>query len=356
MLIALGVVTIAGLPALNADPGSTDAAESRWQKLKNRLPPPSARLDSPNPGGPKTPAERQQKRGELIAHFRALAADAGVFRDQNASHAKAPEAKALEAKSLLKAMLMGDKASEAQAMELAAAVEKDRAVSSRERFEVASLAELALVRTFQGSRQDRLAAQKLSAAYLVSEFPNEAGGHLSLLGAVELGGSRSDLKLVAREIIESEHAPFVAKARAQILLERYELVGKSLADVANTALGRGNFFEQCRGRQVLLYTWAAWSRSSIQFAKEIVSAAPAGVLVIGFNLDRDLAAAREIAGKESLPGEQYYNEGGIGSWVALLLKLDSAPLVYLTDDNGVIRDVAGQRNDLAAGLAAARQR
>lgn len=65
-----------------------------------------------------------------------------------------------------------------------------------------------------------------------------------------------------------------------------------------------------------------------------------------------MAAAKKAALKEGLPGEHYYNEGGPGAWLALLLKLNATPQVYLTDARGVIRDVAAQRGNLTSRLSA----
>lgn len=346
---SLAVALFVLAPALLAQ--SANPSDSAWSALLDRALPPSAR--APVRTAPRSAAQQQQERSEQLTHFLAIAGEARSFGETRASHAKV--AKVLEAKSLLKAAFLGDKSREVRMHALVGEIERDQSLPARDRFEVVALAEHLMLREVAKSPAQARVAREESARYLMREFPGEVGGYSALLGGAVGAGDPAKVRAAAQEVLDAP-APFAAKAQARILIGRYELVGKSLADVANTALGRGNYFEKTRDKRVLLYTWATWSKSSIAYAKEVLAKAPAGVLVIGYNLDRDVAGAKRAATKEGLPGEQYYNEGGPGAWLALLLKLDTAPLVYLTDARGVIRDVAGQRGEITARLTAAQGR
>jgi len=346
---SLAVALLVLAPTLLAQ--SANPADSAWSALLNRSLPPSAR--APVRTAPRSAAQQQQERSEQLSHFLAIADEAKSFGAARGSHTKV--AKVLEAKSLLKAAFLGDKSKEPRMLALVGEIEQDQSLSSKDRFEVVALAEHLMLRELAKNPPQARVAREESARYLMREFPDELGGYSALLGAADADGDTAKVRSAAQEVLDAP-APFAAKAKARIMIGRYELIGKSLADVANTALGRGNYFEKTRDKRVLLYTWATWSKSSIAYAKEVVAKAPAGVLVIGYNLDRDVVEAKKAATKERLPGEQYYNEGGPGAWLALLLKLDTAPLVYLTDSRGIIRDVAGQRGDYTARLTAAQGR
>jgi len=322
-------------------PGNPGNVDSEWRSLNGRALPPSAR--APAGTAPRGAAQQAQERQEQLTHFLAIAEEARIFGRDHADHAQV--AQVLEAKSLLKAAFLGDDSREARRQALVSEIEGDKTLPTKDRFEVVAMAEHLLLRELaKDALQARLTREE-SARYLMKEFPEERGGYAALLGAADIAGDRAQVLAVAREVLDSP-APFAAKAEARVLTGRYELIGKSLADVANTALGRDNWFEKTRGRQVLLYTWATWSQRSIAYAKELGVRVPPGVLIIGYNLDRDAAGARAVAAREALPGEHYYNAGGVGAWPALLLKLNSAPLVYVTDEKGLIREVAAQRSKI----------
>lgn len=329
-------------PALKAQ---SESAEKSWQELLNREVPGIAKR--PVRTGGRTPAEQAQERSELVAHYAALAQQAQHFTLAYPDHAKANIAKVIEAKSLLKLAFLGDSSRSARADLLVTQIENDTSLPDRLRFEVIALSEHILLRQTAKNPSEARAAHETSARHLIKEFPHEVGGYLTLLSSVDASGDTVRVLAVAQEIEESP-APFAAKGAARVVATRYALIGKSLADVANTALGRQNFFEAARNRRVLLYTWATWSPGSVEFAKNVLGKIKDDVLVIGYNLDRDVEAAKAMARKEKLPGAHYYDSAGPGSWLTLLLSLNTAPLVYLTDQNGVITDVSAQRKNVLA--------
>lgn len=298
---------------------------------------------------PRTEQQHTSEKAELKAHYAALAEEARSFQAKYPTAIEASGAKVIEAKSLLKLAFLGDNSRSARADLLVTDIEKNTSLPASVRYEVIALSEHILLRQSAKSPAEARAAHETSARYLIREFPGEVGGYLTLLSAADASSDRSKVLAVTQEI-ENSSAPFAAKGAARVTANRYGLVGKSLADVANTALGRDNFFEAARKRKTVLYTWASWSPNSIAFAKNALSKLPKSVLVIGYNLDRDIDAAKKIASVENLPGEQYYDSNGTASWLALLLSLNAAPIVYVTDDGGVITDVAAQRKDLSVLL------
>jgi uncharacterized small protein (DUF1192 family) len=343
----MGIVLVIACIAPNASAQATgDGAAQSWQKLLEKQVPAVAKRAVRST--PRSPEEKAQERTELLAHYTALADDAKLFRATYPDDANARLAKALEAKSLLKLAFLGDTSRSARADVLVNEIEKDTAIPVQVRFEVVALAERILLRETAKNPREAQQAHESSARYLIKEFPAEAGGHLTLLSAADASSDKARVWAIAQEI-EQSSAPFVAKGAARVAANRYALIGKSLANVANTALGRGNFFESTRNRRTVLYTWASWSPNSIAFAKTLAKL-PDDVLVIGYNLDRDVDAAKRTAKTEKLPGEHYFDGNGIGSRLALLLSINAAPLAYVTDDTGVIVEVSAQRRDLVALL------
>ena len=153
--------------------------------------------------------------------------------------------------------------------------------------------------------------------------------------------------------LEAMPAPAAVKATAREVRERQSLVGRSLTALAEAAGGKDNPLAATGGRGVVLYAWATWSPGSIALARRLPQLVPAGVTLIGVNLDTDLAAAKSLAQGESLPGEQLYDEHGMAGPLALALKLTAAPQLYVADKTGVIRAVTADRGNISAKLAAA---
>ncbi len=343
LILCLAVVITAGL---HAQSNSPDASQ-RWQALQERRIPALAK--KPARTTPKTAQEQAQERQELVAHYSSLADAAKSFRESFPEDANGKAALVIEADSLLKAAFLGDNTRASYMDTLVNDVLKDTTISSQARYGIAAFSDHLLRKKNVRSSGDARIADEASARYLIKEFPAEEGGYLKLLNNADASGDRARIDSAVQEI-EASPAPFAAKGAAQVVAKRYALIGKSLADVANTALGRGNFFEVARGRKTLLYTWASWSPGSLDFAKDVLSKVGKEVLVIGYNLDRDVEAAKEVARKEKLPGTHYYDNAGLGSFLTLLLSFNSAPLVYMTDQNGVITDVAAQRRDILGAL------
>lgn len=347
LILGIAVIVTAGLHAQTNSPN----ASQRWQALQERRIPALAK--KPARKAPKTAQEQAQERLELVAHYSSLAVAAKSFRENFPEDANGKAALVIEADSLLKAAFLGENTRAAYTDSLVNEVLRDTAIPAQARYSIVAFSDHLQRRKNVRSSGDARIADEASARYLIKEFPAEEGGYLKLLNNADASGDRARIDSVVQEI-EVSPAPFSAKGAAHVIAKRHALIGKSLADVANTALGRDNFFEAARSRKTLLYTWATWSPGSIELAKNVLSKVGGDVLVIGYNLDSDVETAKEVARKEKLPGTHYYDSAGMGSFLTLLLSLNGAPLVYMTDGNGVITDVSAQRRNILAVLGAGR--
>lgn len=294
-------------------------------------------------------ASREATRDRQKGEFLTLADAARKVQVDYPTDVRRKAAKVMETRNLLKAALLGDQTQRQRAFALADELKSDLTANPADRFDVAFLEQQVLVRSFTGNRDDFFLASAAAARQLMTAFPDQAGGfEWLLLSAREL---RDDEQLAsaAREVIRSG-PPFQSRAQATVVLERLGLVGKSLANFANTALGRDSFFEHSRTHRTVLYTWDATDPDSIAWATDLERQIPKGVLVIGVCLSTDVASARDMAGRMSLSSWQYYSEGGAGSFLALRLKLTYPGLIYVTDQAGTVVTVTAREDNLASFL------
>ncbi len=340
IIVATAVVALMLCSPITAQDAATAGnADAKWQDLKSKIIPPSAITSSDKPMD-------EQKRLELVGHFKKMALDLGKFREENQAHGKALEAALEQAKCLLRAAYLGDSESEQSSLPLVELVRNDERLPSSARFQVEALSEQLLIRSLAKSSAEAQLARQHSARYLMSRYPSEAGGYDLLLATADTSEDQMKVAEVVREVLGSD-APFSSKAKATVIKERWELLGKNLNNVANTALGRGTFFTSQGGKKILVYTWATWSRPSLDFAAKLKAEKSQEYELIGFNLDTDVSKAKAVAEQAGLTGKQFYEGAGKGGRLALLLKLDRVGRVYLTDDTGAITSVTGELREKA---------
>lgn len=328
---------LAALP-LQAQPAAKTADE-QWSDL--------VQLAKMHPPAASTRAEATAAQAAQKAYLRTVAREAGKFTRENPGHAQAAEARRWEAKGGLTAALLDSAAPSATEAALATEVRRDARLPAAARYEVAFLAEMAGETARQlKDRAAMLAAREQSARTLIAEFPGQSGGY-GLLLQVAGRGTGASAAALARELTASG-APADIKAAAQDLLDRQALVGQALTAATAGALGAAQVFEPAHDKPLILYTWSPANPGSIGLAKELARLAPAGAVIIGLNLGRDVPAASAAAAL--LPGTQLYNGRGFDSPLIRPLRLTTAPLVFLVDRSGVIRSTDAQ-NDLAAQLA-----
>lgn len=332
-LLALSVVS------LSAQTGPRVAADASWKDLVVLTAPPSDLSVSSVEGVGEV--MREKRRADTVTRFLSAANAAKSFAEKYPEDTRARESNLIEAENLLKAAMSGSKDLRSRIDPLIKSIASDKALPSSARFKIVAMSEYLLLKELAAKPELIPIAREDSARFLIREFPDQAGGYMALLAAARIRNDSSKIKAAVGEVISSETAPFMAKAQARILAGRYNLVGKSLADVANTALGRDSFFEAFRSKKTILYTWSSEAPSSIEYLKNLAGKLSKDVSLIGYNLDRKTAIAADVARAESLPGAQYYNDGGTGSQLALLLKLDAPGMVYVTDEVGIIRSVSG---------------
>jgi hypothetical protein len=348
ILVGLSLVAAGEMRAQNQKDGSNEVArvapDLDWDSLQKKT-----MAGGSSQELPADEATRQKVRDEQVTDFLDAAVSAKKFQTDYPSDIRRQKARVIEVRNLLKAALLGDQSKRAQAFLQADELKADLTIDEGVRFDVAFLQQEVLVRGFISNMDDYFAACEVSARGLIKDYPAQPGGYEWLLTSI--GGMADDAKLAAaaKEVIGSG-APFQAKSRATIIAERFDLVGRSLADFANTALGRDNYFEQSRKRRTVLYTWNARDPGSVAWAADLERQLPSDVLGIGVCLSTDVEMTKGMAKRMKLSSWQYFSEGGPGSFLALRLKLNAPGQIYVTDSAGVIVTVTAREDNVLSFL------
>ncbi len=297
-------------------------------------------------GGSLPPARTQAREQERRKRLQAAA----EARAEYAAGPEAPaasEARRREAKNLLLASLLGPDALDGQPGAVARAARHDPNLPPQARFEIAMLEDMALRKaTTFSSREEWLGIREEQARRLIAEFAGLPEAYGQLLPVVAASSGPHAVSL-ADEIINSP-APASVKEHAWNLRQRLTLGGKSLAVLIEGQPGAEPLLRAAAGRPVVIYTWQPESARSIERAGALTSALPAGALVLGVNLSRDVPAALAVA--QRLPGEQLYGARGYDSPVVRRLALTAPGLLYAAGSDGVMKNLSALA-DPAAALA-----
>jgi hypothetical protein len=297
----------------------------------------------------KDPQARQAYQAEQARMFLRTAERARKFHQENAGHAKSPEAKLIEVRALVGASQAGDAAIDGRLTEAVETFRRDPAIPASLRVQiVAAYAFPKAMRTAQ-SREGRLAEAVLVARSLAVEFPDQPQGADSLVNLAAVFPSAEARQLI-NEVLAMP-APAASKEGARALMGRLELVGKPVAAEFDGADLSATKAALTAGRPTLIYTWASWSPGSFALAADLRKLNPTANIV-GLNLDEDTATAEAMATKENLVGKQIYDKRGRQGSLAQRLKVRGAAQVILTDAAGVILDVRGE-TDLKQKLQSA---
>ncbi|HEX2852806.1 MAG TPA: hypothetical protein VHO24_06175 [Opitutaceae bacterium] len=332
-LVALLVLPLTRSKAAEKMHSETAAAadakgDAAWKQLRAAASPASDKSE-PNKKGPSSKAEREAKAKALVE----VANQARGFYAAFPSHSKASAAKKLEVTSLLDAVDLGAVSEEARATQLGTAYRNDHSHSETDRFHVArQMMELEVEKKKlrAEARMDEIDRQ---ADALLPEFPGNAGVFRLYLEVVE-NGSEATARQVASKILSSSSAPATVKDQARTVIERYDLVGKSVALDFVSESGTAFKLADKRGKIVIAYVWSGATRASEAAFASITKAIKPEHEVVGINVDKDVAKAKATIAQEKPPGLQYVDERGLGSPVATQLKVVDVPCVYVFKANG----------------------
>ena len=239
--------------------------------------------------------------------------------------AEAAEAKAQEALALIRAAELGGAIAPARITASVQAAKQESKLPEHTRFVVASRArELAIE---QGPKLDfagQLAAYEASARAMIEEFPARAEPYEALLAIARDQPDGKVAAKIARDLSASNETSEEIKSAANALLAREDLVGQKI-DLA-AFLGDKFQSESLRGKVIVLHSWAPTDENSMAMRGWLEQQASSRIEPVGVDLS---APSKEAAS----------------------LRLSQPGMIYLIDDQGVLRDVLG-RQGLQEKLAA----
>jgi hypothetical protein len=296
-------------------------------------------VSEPDSSQPADEAGRKEKAARRASGLVEKANRARDFHQKNAGHAKAGEAKRLEAILLLNALYQGETSIEGRARQAVQAIRSDVSLPEPMRAEVVGTAGFmaALGKNLKGP--DLLADYEATARSLILEFPGQPQGY-ETLATIARESDETRSKALAQELLNMP-APESVKGQARFLLARYQLVGAPLDPILNDAGVEAAIKAVRKDRPSLIYTWATWSPGSVKLGQDLAKRNLGGVNVLAVNLDENVTAAQGLAAQSGLPGTLLYDARGVGGALAKGLKLSAAPQVYFVDAEGVVRDVRG---------------
>jgi hypothetical protein len=256
-----------------------------------------------------------------------------AFHRQFPSHSAAREAQRLESLCLGMAALRGDYSHEVRRRILVEQLRKDKTLPPDKIAEAVALnLQVDIAQQRFASYAAHLAARESAARALIDEFPEVPAGYETLLA---VGNDSGPLRgrAIAEELIRSR-SPAGVKGEARAVLDQYELVGRSVGALLAQA-GASDLPAGAKGKSMILYGWSSGDTASLRAAKQLGWTARE-TFVVGINLDQDANIARQVAMREKLPADQYYDTSGR---LAGALKMARPGKAYLIDQNGIIQDV-----------------
>jgi hypothetical protein len=180
-------------------------------------------------------------------------------------------------------------------------------------------------------KASREARRLQNARKLISDFPDSPRGHGQLLAlAKSHDGARS--KELAIEVASSEKAPAAMKSQALRLAQQRDMEGKPLELP-------GVDFAKHKGKPVILYTWSLNRPDVFESVRQWTRE---GADCVGINVDNDSDLARSLVLKANPPGVQLYEKPG--GPIIQALKSGGAPVIYIFDDRGILKDTNGYLN------------
>ncbi|MCA9240079.1 MAG: redoxin domain-containing protein [Planctomycetales bacterium] len=195
----------------------------------------------------------------------------------------------------------------------------------------------------QDSKQDFAKTQenwiKQLRAFVKSypSSPDTAEAYLQLGMTLEFAGETDE----AREWYEKLASEFSGTSKGEKgkgAVRRLDSVGKPL-DLAGPTLRGGNLdLSKLRGKNVLVQYWATWyepSKTDMAVINQLYSKyAKRGLVVLGVNLDNDVAQAKAFVAENRYPWDHLYDTDGLEGRLANEMGVMTLPLMMLVDDKG----------------------
>ncbi len=327
ILSCLALLCISNCALAQADPPAqslNEAANAAWSsltaQLKTRIPANKAAI---------TPAARA-----TAPDYGRIIILAQAFQKEFQDDPRAGQARKIELASMLRRQ--GASGQKLQPVEDAAIDNyiKSPAISAADRYDISALSkEIRMGHVEVKNIDEARALRARDARELAQEFPGDPRGYGYLLAT-----ARSLPSAQAREIASlllDGNAPEKIKNGTRSLLAQKNMEGKPLRIT-------GLDIDAHRGHPVIIYTWSIRRPDIVGFFKRYNNLP--GIRLIGVNVDSDVDGAKQFVKKYQLPGDQYYDAGGMSGPIASALHIQSLVSVYIVDAEGQLVDTRGRED------------
>ena len=246
LTVALGLLI--GLSGFSQSVSKTPTADEQWAALKIKAE--QSRGTNTAKAGVATNSKAQK-----ASDYLTQATQLQEFIANNPNHAGSAEARQMAAVALSMAAMNGDETQDQRRAQLILEVRNDLKLPVEKRFEaVAWSKQVEVARSKPTSRAAFLSAHEKAGRQLIEEFPSFSGGYESLLG-VARDSEPSQGRRIAQELVNMA-APEEIKSSARLLVERFDLVGRSLSEVLAT-VGAESLSAKTTGRVTIVYSWSS---------------------------------------------------------------------------------------------------
>ena len=285
------------------------------------------------------------------AAFVAAAKQAHDFYTKYPSHAKASEAKKIEAISMLRAANTGSAELEPTALRLAREFRSDNANKSADRFQVAmTVTQIDILKKHLKEKPALMAEYEKRAGDLYGEFPDEPAV-FDLFVGIARNADEVQARSVANQILRMP-ATARAKEEAQAVLDRLDMPGKPISLEWQDENGKFYKSSDFKGKTLVFYVWSSSSDGPEERGGNL-SSLPANVVLVSVNVDTDVTRGKAAKSKATFVGISYYDDRGLNGPLAKQLRAAKAPAVHVVDSKGTYVGM-GAPADLPALLAAAK--
>jgi hypothetical protein len=307
--------------------------DNEWDRLRNLD---KGFLEKSVPANSSDPATR----AAVAKEFLLRADELKTFRSRELSPMQSRDVRALLAANLLYAELYGANLSR-DSRDLIREARDDKASSEDTRVDISVLSDLQTLDTGRYRTYGELLAKKEDIVRsLLREFPTSPLPYELLLNVAQ-DSDDERAKAIASDLIDMK-APTAVVDAARIVLNRQALIGQNIRTLLSTALESKDIPPMPSGRLVILYAWSTWNEGALLLARQIGELSPPGSSIIGINLDRDTATARETATNRKLPGTHLYDPAALDSKLARQFRMTGEVLVFIAAGDGVITTVSGR--------------
>jgi hypothetical protein len=335
ILIIVAALLKPGLARADAaEPSTLSEADQVWANIKT--------FGRPELRTSAISAPAKSNRASVAATSLMQADKLREFYTRYPDHPRTAEAKWREASALNRAALNGDWNNEQRRLNLVEEVRKDTTLADWRRFElVAWSQQVAISRRRLQDHSEYLRAQEETTRALISEFPAVIHGYNSL-AALARDSAADRGQQIARDLLAMPGAPSLAKQEAERALGRFGLIGSSI-DAIFARFGASNLTSERKDQVTVIYAWSSTELPALRAVRQLAEGT-SNVRFIGLCSDSDTKKASDVAAELAPPGTQYYVRGDGDVTLIDGLYMNGVSTVYITDRQGIIRDVQGRHN------------